>query len=126
MHKCRTGLIHVNDGNPGSAVSKDLKDLKKILVVVNLPEGQEELHGVVHLAITAAHWIGEIFDFLSQLRLFPSFSLFNAPGSVCIISGTAATVSMAVQAAKALDSEIIDNRIPMYTPGKVYSLQKSK
>jgi hypothetical protein len=47
-------LIHVNDGNSGAAVSKDLTNLKKILVVAELPEGQSELHGIVHLAITSA------------------------------------------------------------------------
>lgn len=36
-----------------------------------------------------------------------------------MISGSPATVRMAVQTAKDLDSEIQDNRIALYSPGKV-------
>lgn len=53
-HHYRTGLIHINDGNVGAEVSADLKNLKMSIVCAELPDGQSELHGVVHLAMAAA------------------------------------------------------------------------
>ena len=37
----------------------------------------------------------------------------------CIIAGSPATVRMAVQTAKEVEAELIDNRIALYTPAKV-------
>lgn len=55
----RTGLIHVNDGNPGAAMSADLRNLPKVFAIAELEEGAHELHGVLLTSITSTHWFGE-------------------------------------------------------------------
>ena len=49
----RTGLVHINRGEPTAELSKDLRMLDKQFAVVELAEGDSDVHGVVLLALTS-------------------------------------------------------------------------
>ncbi len=68
---CRSGLIHINNGEPGAAVSSDLRNLSKIMAVAELADGAHELHGVLQTAITTTYGGGDFSLFDAIASPFP-------------------------------------------------------
>ena len=118
----RVGLIHLNSGKPGAELSSDLAKLNKDFLIVELAEGEAELHGAVQMAVCKGVFLG--FgrplqrDRVAQCLTYPT----HTSGTVAIISGSLVAVRAAVASLKELDSELLDHRIQIYHLGKVFSI----
>jgi hypothetical protein len=110
----------LNSGVVGAELSAELLQIKADMVLVELTDDEVDVHGLVTMNLHKAHVFCKFFQSQTRSRLgFHFSSNKHGFGVVCVIAGSTPVVQMVASNLKSRVSDVFDNRICLYSPGKV-------
>ena len=129
-HHRRVGLIHLNRGKAGAELSGDLLALAFDVAFIEIEDNEPVLHGFINMLISKVHGLHyrhyvRPHDHGPHAIAWPLFQRIKAGHVnkvVVVMTGSPASLRMAVQSVKEVDNQLNDHRMQLFSPGKVFFL----